>query len=66
MALGAGSVTAMQMATAFSVFADGGRRHAPTLITRITNERDETIFELDLERQAQEARQAIPPATRSS
>lgn len=60
MALGAGSVTPMQMATAFSVFADQGRRHAPTLITRITNERDETIFELDLEQQARDGKQAIP------
>lgn len=60
MALGAGSVTPMQMATAFSVFADGGRRHPPTLITRITNERGETLFEMDLEQQARQAKQAIP------
>ena len=60
MALGAGSVTAMQMATAFSVFANEGRRSAPTLITKITNERGETLFESDLEDAAASARQAIP------
>jgi penicillin-binding protein 1A len=34
MALGAGSVTPMQMATAYSVFANGGYRVNPWLITR--------------------------------
>jgi penicillin-binding protein 1A len=33
MALGAGSVTPMQMATAYSVFANGGYRVNPWLIT---------------------------------
>ena len=37
MALGAGSVTPMQMATAYSVFANGGYRVNPMLITRITD-----------------------------
>jgi penicillin-binding protein 1A len=37
MALGAGSVTPMQMATAYSVFANGGYRVAPYLITRVTD-----------------------------
>ncbi|TAL70230.1 MAG: penicillin-binding protein 1A [Burkholderiaceae bacterium] len=37
MALGAGSVTPMQMATAYSVFANGGYRVNPYLITKVTN-----------------------------
>jgi len=37
MALGAGSVTPMQMATAYGVLANGGFRVSPQLITRITD-----------------------------
>jgi penicillin-binding protein 1A len=36
MALGAGSVTPMQMVTGYSVFANGGLRVNPYLITKIT------------------------------
>ena len=44
MALGAGSVTPMQMATAYSVFANGGFRVAPSLITKITDSTGLTVF----------------------
>jgi len=37
MALGAGSVTPMQMATAFAVFANGGYRVPPLLVERVTD-----------------------------
>ncbi len=37
MALGAGSVTPLQMVTAYSVFANGGYRVNPLLITRVTD-----------------------------
>ena len=37
MALGAGSVTPLQMATAYSVFANGGYRVNPMLISRVTD-----------------------------
>ena len=37
MALGAGSVTPLQMASAYSVFANGGYRVNPLLISRITD-----------------------------
>ena len=37
MALGAGSVTPLQMATAYGVFATGGYRVNPMLVTRITD-----------------------------
>ncbi len=45
MALGAGSVTPMQMATAYSVFANGGYRVNPWLITKITDQRGKTLVE---------------------
>jgi penicillin-binding protein 1A len=37
MALGAGSVTPLQMATGYSVFANGGYRVNPTLILKVTD-----------------------------
>ncbi len=45
MALGAGSVTPMQMATAYSVFANGGYRINPWLITKITDQRGKSLVE---------------------
>jgi len=45
MALGAGAVTPMQMATAYSVFANGGYRVNPRLITRITDHKDKVLVE---------------------
>jgi penicillin-binding protein 1A len=48
MALGAGSVTPMQMATAYSVFANGGYRVAPVLIARITDARGKLLHEVPL------------------
>ena len=45
MALGAGSVTPMQMATAYSVFANGGYRINPYLITRITDQKGKVLVE---------------------
>jgi penicillin-binding protein 1A len=43
MALGAGSVTPMQMATAFSVFANGGYRINPWLISKITDHKGQVL-----------------------
>jgi penicillin-binding protein 1A len=45
MALGAGSVTPMQMATGYAVFANGGYRVNPWLITKITDQRGKTLVE---------------------
>ena len=45
MALGAGSVTPMQMATAYSVFANGGYRVRPWLITKVSEQRGKTLVE---------------------
>jgi penicillin-binding protein 1A len=45
MALGAGSVTPMQIATGYSVFANGGYRVNPWLITRITDQKGKALVE---------------------
>ncbi len=45
MALGAGSVTPMQMATGYAVFANGGYRVNPWLITKITDQRGKALVE---------------------
>jgi len=45
MALGTGSVTPMQMATAYSVFANGGYRVNPLLISKITDTKGRVLNE---------------------
>ena len=45
MALGSGSVTPLQMAAAFAVFANGGHLVQPYLITRITDSNGRTLVE---------------------
>lgn len=45
MALGAGSVTPMQMATAYSVFANGGYRVNPWVIAKISEQRGKPLVE---------------------
>ncbi len=46
MALGAGSVTPMQMAAAYAVFANGGYRVSPALVTRITDRKGQVLVEV--------------------
>jgi len=46
MALGAGSVTPMQMATAYSVFANGGYRVNPWVISKITDQRGKVLTQV--------------------
>jgi penicillin-binding protein 1A len=45
MALGAGSVTPLQMATAYGVFANGGYRVSPILISKITDSKGRLLNE---------------------
>jgi len=45
MALGAGSVTPLQMAIGYSVFANGGYRVNPYLITKITDQKGRIVVE---------------------
>ena len=46
MALGAGSVTPMQMAVGYSVFANGGYRVNPYLITKITDQKGKVLIDI--------------------
>lgn len=45
MALGTGSVTPMQMATTYSVFANGGYRINPYLVTKISDQRGTILLD---------------------
>ena len=60
MALGAGSVTPMQMATAYSVFANGGYRVSPWVIRKITDQRGKMLVEVP-QPQAGDAPRAVEP-----
>ncbi len=46
-ALGAGETTVLRMVTAYSMFANGGRRVKPTLVDRIQDRYGHTIFKHD-------------------
>ncbi len=46
MALGAGAVTPLQMAIGYSVFANGGYRVNPYLITKITDQKGKVVIEV--------------------
>lgn len=46
MALGAGSVTPIQLAVGYSVFANGGYRINPWLITRVTDQKGRVLTEI--------------------
>jgi len=64
MALGAGSVTPMQMATAYSVFANGGYRINPWIVSSITDQKGKvlaqtTVRALDESVRAIDARNAF-------
>jgi penicillin-binding protein 1A len=60
MALGAGSVTVMQMATGYSVFANGGYLVRPHLITRITDYKNRVLVESPPKAPTEDAPRAIP------
>ena len=45
MALGSGSVTPMQMVVGYSVFANGGYRVNPYLVTRVTDHKDKVLVD---------------------
>jgi penicillin-binding protein 1A len=64
MALGAGSVTPMQMAAGYSVFANGGYRVNPYLVTKVTDQMGKVLSEftpppLDESARAIDARNAF-------
>ena len=61
MGLGAGSATPMQMATAYSVFANGGYRIMPYLIGKITDNRGSPLSEAKPTLARKDAERAIDP-----
>lgn len=63
MALGAGSVTPMQMATAYSVFANGGYKIEPYLISKIVDGKGKVIFEAEVAEPRQEANRTLDART---
>ena len=60
MALGAGSVTPMQMATGYSVFANGGVRINPWLVSKVSEQRGKLLVETAAPT-VDEANRAIEP-----
>ena len=60
MALGAGSVTPMQMATGYAVFANGGMRVQPHIITRVTDHKGKILVDSPAQ-MVEEANRAITP-----
>jgi penicillin-binding protein 1A len=60
MALGAGSVTPMQMATGYAVFANGGIRVQPHIITRVTDHKGKVLVDSPAQ-MVEEANRAITP-----
>jgi len=61
MALGAGSVTPMQMAVGYTTFANGGFRIAPYFIARIEDEKGNVLEQSQPVRVAENAKQIIDP-----
>jgi penicillin-binding protein 1A len=61
MALGAGSATPLQMASAYATFANGGFRVKPWFITRILDDRGTTLYEAKPEAAGQDAERVLDP-----
>jgi penicillin-binding protein 1A len=61
MGLGAGSVTPLQMAAAYAIFANGGYRVAPYLIARVTDARGNVLSEAKPSVAGENAERAIDP-----
>ncbi len=61
MVLGSGSVTPLQMAGAYAVFANGGFRVTPRLIQKITDARGNVLWEAPALPPRQEEQRAIDP-----
>jgi penicillin-binding protein 1A len=61
MALGAGSVTPWQMVTAYSVFANGGYKIQPFIVSHILDEKDQVIAEAQPVKAGDESLLAIDP-----
>lgn len=64
MALGAGSVTMLQMASAYSVFANGGYKVEPFLIEKIVDGKGKVIYEADVKNVQEEDNRVLDARTR--
>ncbi|NLY65766.1 MAG: PBP1A family penicillin-binding protein [Alcaligenaceae bacterium] len=63
MALGAGSVTPLQMASAFSVFANGGYRVNPYIIDHVTDPEGRVLMKAQPAKAGDEANRVLDPRT---
>lgn len=63
MALGAGSVTPLQMASAYAVFANGGYRINPYIISRVLDSNGVTIMQAQPFKAGDETHRVIDPRT---
>jgi penicillin-binding protein 1A len=61
MALGAGNVTPLQMAQAYSIFSNGGYRVQPYFVERIEDARGTVLFEAKPQRAGENAERVIDP-----
>lgn len=61
LALGAGAVTPLQMAGAYSVFANGGYKINPYIISRITDANGKVLSEVTPDKAGDEANRVIDP-----
>jgi penicillin-binding protein 1A len=61
LALGAGNVTPLQMAAAYAVFANGGYKVSPYMISKITDANGKTLSEVKPERAGDENNRVIDP-----
>jgi penicillin-binding protein 1A len=61
MALGAGNVTPLQMAAAYSIFANGGYRITPYFIVRVEDSRGNVVAEALPQRAGETAQRVIDP-----
>ncbi len=60
LALGTGSVTPLQMAQGYAVFANGGHRVAPVLIEKILDAKGTVLFEAPAPESLSEATRVVP------
>lgn len=60
MALGSGSVTPLQLAAAYAVFANGGHRITPVLIEKITDAQGNVLYEAPPPAALSEATRVLP------
>jgi penicillin-binding protein 1A len=63
MALGAGSVTPIQMAAAYSVFANGGFKIDPYLISKIVDGKGKVIYQAEVPEPRQEVNRTLDART---